>query len=334
MLTRLGFGLNIAPKAMTKIVEKVINSDPRITSAASSYIDDIFVDESKASVSEVVELLANYGLMTKPPERITEHESVRILGLSVDSNLRWSRDGKFPSVPENLLTRRQVHKLLGDWVGHSPVAGWLRVVCGYLQRLTAKEEIGWDDNVSVALMEKVVEISRRLNSGDDPVKGKWLVPEDGIVKIWTDASNVALGVAVTVNGVVVEDAAWLRKEKDSSHINLSELDAAIKGINMALKWGFRSFSLMTDSVTVKGWLSSVFTGSHNVRTRAMSELLIKRRLDVLREINTQEKLSVQIEFVCSEKNIADQLKTEGLVCVQQFSWWLTDGKDALPTGKL
>ena len=105
VLTRLGFGLNIAPKAMTKIVQHVLNVNPRIGSSASSYIDDIFVDESKASVEEVVGHLKCFGLVTKPPERINEQESVRILGLSVDSNMKWSRDGKLPNVPEDQLTR-------------------------------------------------------------------------------------------------------------------------------------------------------------------------------------------------------------------------------------
>ena len=307
VLTRLGFGLNIAPKAMTKIVQYVLNDNPRIASSASSYIDDIYVDESKASVDEVIEQLKCFGLMTKPPERINEHEAVRVLGLSVDSNLTWRRDGKLPNNPEDQLTRRQVHKLLGEWMGHYPVAGWLRVACGYLQRLTAKEGIGWDEYVSASVMNKVTEVSKRLKSGEDPVKGKWLVPQDGMVKIWTDASNLALGVAITVDGVIVEDAAWLRKENDSSHINLSELDAAIKGVNLALKWGFRTFTIMTDSVTVKGWLSSVFKDSHNVKTRALSELLIRRRLDMLRELRVQEQLSVEVALVRSGHNLADGL---------------------------
>ena len=33
---------------------------------------------------------------------------------------------------------------------------------------------------------------------------------------------------------MVEDCAWLRK--DSAHTNVAELEAAIKGLNLALKW--------------------------------------------------------------------------------------------------
>ena len=52
--------------------------------------------------------------------------------------------------------------------------------------------------------------------------------------------------------------------------------------------GLKCFTLFTDSATVHGWLKSVFAGTHNVRTKAMSELLVKRRLNVLRELKVQE----------------------------------------------
>ena len=43
VLTRLGFGLNIAPKAMTRIVEHVLSIEPDIATATSNYIDDIYI---------------------------------------------------------------------------------------------------------------------------------------------------------------------------------------------------------------------------------------------------------------------------------------------------
>ena len=81
-MTRLGFGLNIAPKVMTKIVEQVLQSDRRIGSATNGYIDDIFVDESKVSVGRVSHL-ESHGLVSKEPERLGDAKSVR------DLKLRW-----------------------------------------------------------------------------------------------------------------------------------------------------------------------------------------------------------------------------------------------------
>ena len=51
-----------------------------------------------------------------------------------------------------------------------------------------------------------------------------------------DASSVTTGVALEMNGTVLEDACWLRPINDAQHINLAELDAALKGISLALQW--------------------------------------------------------------------------------------------------
>jgi len=306
VLTRLGFGLNIAPKVMTKIVEYILSDNVTISNAASSYIDDIFVNEDKVSVQSVIEHLKKFGLATKPAEVLGDQESVRVLGLSVDRHFQWKRDGQLPQMVEQ-MTRRQIHKVLGEWVGHYPVCGWLRVASGYIQRLTAKEGVGWDEKVSQETMDKVRQVSERLLSGEDPVKGKWLAREGGKMTVWTDASNLALGVVITIDDVVVEDAAWLRKTGDSSHINLSELDAAIRGINMAIRWGWKKFTLKTDSATVKSWLNAALHDTHNVRTHALSEMLIRRRIDMLRELRKQEALVVFVELVRSEDNLADRV---------------------------
>ena len=103
-----------------------------------------------------------------------------------------------------------------------------------------------------------------------------------------------MGAAVEMDGDIVEDAAWLRTAEDVSHINLSELEAAIKGINLACKWGMRVFTPYTDSATVHGWLMSMFAGTHNVRTKAMSELLVRRRLEILRKLKEQEIFTIMV----------------------------------------
>ena len=69
---------------------------------------------------------------------------------------------------------------------------------------------------------------------EDPVKGFWHVDRNAPVVIWTDASSVAMGVVVEVGNVIVEDACWLRKATDCLHINVAELEAVGRGINLAL----------------------------------------------------------------------------------------------------
>ena len=116
------------------------------------------------------------------------------------------------------------------------------------------------------------------------MNGSWPVDLKQPAILWADASNLALGVALEIGGTIVEDAAWLRKADDNSHINVSELDAAIRGINLCLRWGVKRFTLKTDSATVCGWLKSVFERTHRVRTRALGEMLIRRRLEMLSEL--------------------------------------------------
>ena len=69
------------------------------------------------------------------------------------------------------LTRCRVHQLVGEWVDHLPVCSWLRVACGYLQWCTARDGIGWDDQVSESTMAKVQEIVARLKLEGDPAQG-------------------------------------------------------------------------------------------------------------------------------------------------------------------
>ena len=103
-------------------------------------------------------------------------------------------------------------------------------------------------------------------------------------KVWCDASSLAIAVALEINGAIVEDAAWLRKKNDSAHINVAELDSVIQGLNLAIWWQLKEVCVLTDSVTVQSWLRSVLTGSHKVRTHGLAEMLVKRRLSIVREL--------------------------------------------------
>ena len=57
---------------------------------------------------------------------------------------------------------------------------------------------------------------------DDPVKGRWDVPDEHSGTVWCDASSLATAAVLEIGGRIVEDAAWLRKKDESGHINLSD----------------------------------------------------------------------------------------------------------------
>ena len=69
-----------------------------------------------------------------------------------------------------------------------------------------------------------------------------------------------MGVALEVGGNIVEDATWLRKEPDCRHINVAELEAVARGINLAIEWGFKTFTVATDSCTVVNWMDCAVEG--------------------------------------------------------------------------
>jgi hypothetical protein len=151
------------------------------------------------------------------------------------------------------------------------------------------------------------ETAAMLVKWGDPVRGSWLVSKVAPLNVWVDASGIAVGVVLECDGAIIEDAAWLRPRDDSAHINRSELDAAIRGINLALLWGRRELTLITDSATVHGWLQSVVNCTHNVKTRALSEVLIRRRLDTVRDLITELRLVLKVRLVPSVSNLADRL---------------------------
>ena len=74
--TRLGFGLNVAPQIMRSIVKAVIGQDKTVDCATSSYVDDIFVNESVCSVAQVKMHLELFGLTCEDPEQLSSGAQV------------------------------------------------------------------------------------------------------------------------------------------------------------------------------------------------------------------------------------------------------------------
>ena len=69
----------------------------------------------------------------------------------------------------------------------------------------------------------------------DLVQGDWSI--DGRkVTVWIDVSSLATGVVVESGESLIEDAYWLQPASEDKHINLAELDAKLRGINLALQW--------------------------------------------------------------------------------------------------
>ena len=54
---------------------------------------------------------------------------------------------------------------------------------------------------------------------------------------------------------------------------MAELDAVIKGLNVAVVWKVCKVELMTDSATVHHWISDALSGKEQLKTKTQSEML-------------------------------------------------------------
>jgi hypothetical protein len=225
-LTRLGFGLNVAPKIMTSVVNAVLSQDPEVRAGTDSYIDDIIVNEDIVSCERVLEVLTRYGLEAKAPEPLI---GARVLGLRVSQdkgNVVWRRDNQLEKTRPG-MTKREVFSLCGRLVGHYPVVASLRPACSFIKRSTGDQK--WDEAAPDRSIAMLAEVMQTV-ANHDPVRGNWSVAKVSKGRIWCDASSLAIGVCVEIDGHIVEDASWLRKPQESVHINLAELESIIKGL--------------------------------------------------------------------------------------------------------
>ena len=234
-LTRVGFGLSSAPRIMTAILKTVLAKEQEINEGTSSFMDDILVETSKVTPEAVVKHLQQYGLEAKEPENL---EGGAALGLKLrrgpnGNNLEFTRGNEIPPVGDR-VSRKELFSVCGKLVGHYPIVGWLRVACSYLKRHA--EGRAWTDYVGDHARDVLREIVEEVR-GNDPVRGKWAVPKVKKGSVWCDASKIALGVVVNIGGVEVEDAAWMRKKDDYNHINVAELEAVLRGVNLCTQWG-------------------------------------------------------------------------------------------------
>ena len=76
---------------------------------------------------------------------------------------------------------------------------------------------------------------------------------------------------------------------------------------MALAWKLNKLQLFADSVTVFHWISDAVIGKSRLRSKASAELLIRRRVNLFRELVDDYNLDVNVNLISSKYNLADSL---------------------------
>jgi transposase InsO family protein len=306
MMTRLPFGLNIAPKVLRTILSKIIPND--IVDHKQYYVDDLFIPRSKVEI--VQQILAKNSFSVKPPEPI---ETARILGLQCTGFGKWKRrNDEIPRL--EIKTRKGVHSWGGKLTAHVPIAGWLRPAVSLLKRCcyaNTKEE--WNLELDSIQQKICDQLQLEIEKRGDPVGGDWSYNPDLDWVLYTDASTVALGCVLEIGGVIVEDNCQLRKANDIRHINLCELLAVEFGLGLVLKY-IRDLeisreiliNLRVDNRSVMAWLTRS-EQRHWRKIKGINQKITEKTLDNIATLCKEFNIKLKVEYVESSCNKADNL---------------------------
>ena len=193
---------------MRSIINTVMALDETIQEAMSSYIDDIFVNESVCTAACVRDHLLQFGLTCKDLECL--RDSTCVLSLCVmekHRKLQWCRGDELPMLA-GVLTHQSIFSLCEKSTGHFPVYGWLHITTAFVRRRANSVTADWNDETrDPPLIQMLSDVIARLVQ-KDPVQGDWSM--DGLeVTVWIDASSLAAGIVVESGESLIEDACWL-----------------------------------------------------------------------------------------------------------------------------
>ena len=110
-----------------------------------------------------------------------------------------------------------------------------------------------------------------------------------------------------VDGSVIEDRAWLRLYGDKRHINIVELEAAIRGLSLVVNWQDKHVRLMTDSTTIASWLRDVVGNVRRTKTKGPHEVLVQQGLQIVSDLIITACMDVAVEWVQTDQNRAEFL---------------------------
>ena len=108
-------------------------------------------------------------------------------------------------------------------------------------------------------------------------------------------------VVIESGGSITEDSSWLQPVHEDRHINLAELDAVLRGVNLALPRKPSVIHRRTYSACVHHWISDTLSEKTTARTKAASEILIRDQ-----ELASEYGVEIDIMPIKSHENRTDQ----------------------------
>jgi transposase InsO family protein/predicted aspartyl protease len=309
-MTRLGFGLNIAVKALRVILNAILEEAGLGNGQIVPYVDDMLCP--RHLLPRLEQALASNDFAIKPAEELL---MTKALGLKLTAHGSWGRRDVFPTLGER--TRRGIHQWCGKITAHYPTCGWLRPACSALKRLTTlkvgDKTPAWDDPLDAFVEQALEKFLADIRHYGDTVKGVWQFNKNLPWILYTDASKYALGCLLKIGNVTVLDGTWLRKFRDLRQINIAELEAVIKGIAEVCKvkraLGIRNtleLRLMCDNKSVVAWLQRK-CNRHWCAAKGDTSEAIEGRLQLLEDTIEAAKVNLDVQYVPSEENLADLL---------------------------
>jgi len=322
-LTRLGFGLVSAPRALKVILDRVLKGHE-----VEAYRDDLCVgvesrehrQEARNRLQRALTALEAAGFPSKAPVEVFAGEltdPINILGLQVFSGengvLQWRRKAPLEK-PDRFGTLRELAGIVGRYApGNLPILSWARPYAQILRSMIGKEAgTLWKASPSEELVAMTLEFVDMMVA-KDPAEGRWCTKVTPGKQHWTlccDASQIAMG-AILIAGTeidlanAVEDYCWINTKP--RQINVLEAEAVVRGLTEAEKHVQRDddLTIVVDSKTAYSWVQKALSGEI-LRCNSLSGPLLTRRLSIIHDLASQFA-SVRVVWVKSAENPADTL---------------------------
>ncbi|KAF4701613.1 hypothetical protein FOZ63_018686, partial [Perkinsus olseni] len=182
----------------------------------------------------------------------------------------------------------------GRFVAHYPTVGWARPAFSALKRLACVAHDGapstWDEPLDPHARRACDLLQQDIDARGDSVGGSWQYSSLDPWSLFTDSSRHAYGAVLRIGPVLVEDATYLRRAGDRRHINLAELDALIKGLQLVDRYR-RALSLHSrlpltifcDNTSAVAWVTRHLE-QHWRSVAGLHATLVENRLRTLRDM--------------------------------------------------